>query len=97
MTNLLPDGGFTANLHDWSTSLMPITVPEPIAPLVPAAMEYGLTAREAADLIPDTPIFQSLIRDVAARQIEHEEQQLREWLRALIENPAGRKLIEEML
>lgn len=67
------------------------------APAFAPTLEYGLTAREAADLIPDGLIFQQLIREVADRQIRHEEEQLREWLRALIDNPAGRKLIEELL
>ena len=30
-------------------------------------------------------------------QIQHEEDQLRAWLAAIINNPAGRRIIEEML
>lgn len=73
---------------------LPLTAPEPVMPAIRNGIEAGATR---AELAADTPIFQTLIREVVQQQVKYEEDQLREWLRALIENPAGRKIIEEML
>lgn len=75
-------------------SPFPASAPEPIAPAIRHGIEAGATR---AELAADTPIFQTLIREAVQQQVRYEEDQLREWLRALIENPAGRKIIEDML
>jgi len=88
----------------WNQPRMPIitspsvSVPEPLALVVPLAnADYGLTPEETMRLGAGTPIFQKLLEEVVQHQIKHEEDQLRAWLAAIINDPAGRKIIEEML
>lgn len=76
----------------------PAYVPDPLQPVVTHARNaYGLTVQETMALDAGTPIFQQLIHEAVMRQVKHEEDQLRAWLAAIIDNPAGRKIIEEML
>lgn len=91
--------GYSPTSWNGSALLPPaVTIPEPLVPVLQAGVaEFGLTVQETAALDAGTPIFQTLVQEAVQRQIQHEEDQLRAWLAAIINNPAGRRIIEEML
>lgn len=92
-------------MTDWSNSIhIPlhtdttrVTAPEPLGAVLRQGLEWGIPVHDTAALDAASPIFQELVNEAVARQIAHEEAQIKAWLAAVIAHPAGRTLIEEML
>jgi hypothetical protein len=92
-------------MTDWSNSIhLPlyadttrVTAPEPLGAVLREGLSYGYAVHETAAMDATSPIFRELVNEAVAKQIAHEEAQIKAWLAAVIAHPAGRTLIEEML
>jgi hypothetical protein len=74
-----------------------VTAPEPLVAVLREGLDWGYAINETRGMDASSPIFRELVNEAVAKQIAHEEDQIRAWLRALIADPAGRKIIEELL
>lgn len=74
-----------------------ITAPAPIGAVLREGLDWGIPVDAIAGMDAQSPVFRSLVNAAVRKQIDHEEAQIRVWLAAVIADPAGRKIIEEML
>lgn len=92
-------------MTDWNDSihipLYPdtthVTVPEPLGAVLREGLDCGYAINETRGMDAGSPIFRELVNEAVRKQITHEEAQIKAWLAAVIADPAGRKIIEEML